>query len=211
MTIVDNRDDKPDDFNFHITNFPFLSNTIPSSPAYGFFISQLIRYASVCSSYDCFILRVVRLSNKRLGQGYVKERLRSYPRKFNGWYGDLIKQYEAPYPECYTTFWMMTIYSDALHWSGITPFVDPVTDLDLISEFDCFTSLREVSIEHFQGVRLGNRGRLLRTPGSVPFWELQVFLCWYQSLLNLSSFRIFDRKEEIWLSPMTNAHKHTET
>ena len=36
--------DKRDDFNFHITNFPFLSSNIPSSPAYGVFISQLIQY-----------------------------------------------------------------------------------------------------------------------------------------------------------------------
>ena len=39
--------DKRDDFNFHITNFPFLSSNIPSSPAYGVFISQLTRYARV--------------------------------------------------------------------------------------------------------------------------------------------------------------------
>ena len=49
---------------------------------------------------------------------------------------DLIKQYKAPSPECYTTFWMMTIYSAILHWSGITPIFDPITDLDLITEFD---------------------------------------------------------------------------
>ena len=42
--------DKRDDFNFHITNFPFLSSNIPSSPAYGVFISQLIRYTRACSS-----------------------------------------------------------------------------------------------------------------------------------------------------------------
>ena len=42
----------------------------------------------------------------------------------------------SPSPECYTTFWMMTIYSDTLHWSGITPIFDPVTDLDLITKFD---------------------------------------------------------------------------
>ena len=87
--------DKRDDFNFHITNFPFLSSNIPSSPAYGVFISQLIRYARACSSYECFILRAVRLSNKLLGQGYVKERLRSSLRKLYGRYGDLIKQYEV--------------------------------------------------------------------------------------------------------------------
>ena len=87
---------KRDDFNFHITNFPFLSSNIPSSPAYGVFISQLIRYARACSSYECFILRAMRLSNKLLGQGYVKERLKSSLRKFYGRYGDLTKQYEVP-------------------------------------------------------------------------------------------------------------------
>ena len=35
--------DKRDDFNFHITNFPFLSSIIQSSPAYSVFISQLIQ------------------------------------------------------------------------------------------------------------------------------------------------------------------------
>ena len=88
--------DKRDDFNFHITNFPFLSSNIPSSPAYGVFISQLIRYARAWSSYECFILRAMRLSNKLLGQGYVKERLKSSLRKFYGRYGDLTKQYEVP-------------------------------------------------------------------------------------------------------------------
>ena len=90
-SLYDNRDA----FNFHITNFPFLSSNIPFLPAYGGFISQLIRYARACSSYDCYILRAVRLSNKLLWQGYL--------RKIYGRYGDLIKQYEAPSPESYTT------------------------------------------------------------------------------------------------------------
>ena len=85
--------DKRDDFNFHITNFPFLSSNIPSSPAYGVFISQLIRYARACSSYECFILRTRRLSSKLLKQGYLVERLKSSFRKFYGRYGDLIEQY----------------------------------------------------------------------------------------------------------------------
>ena len=105
-----------DDFNFHITNFPFLSSNVPSSSAYGVFISQLIRYARACSSYECLIMRAMQLSNKLFKQGYVKERLKSSPRKFYGRYGDLTKEYEAPSPECYTTFWMMTTYSVPLHW-----------------------------------------------------------------------------------------------
>ena len=61
--------DKRDDFNFHITNFPFLNSNIPSSPPpYCVFISQLIRYARACSSYECFILRAIRLCNKLLGR-----------------------------------------------------------------------------------------------------------------------------------------------
>ena len=88
--------DKRDDFNFYITNFLFMSSNIPSSPAYGVFISQLIRYARACSSYECFILRAMRLSNKLLGKGYVKERLKSSLRKFYGRYGDLTKQYGVP-------------------------------------------------------------------------------------------------------------------
>ena len=63
--------DKRDDFNFHIINFPFLSSNIPSSQVFSVFISQLIRYARACSSYECFILRAARLSSKLLGQGYV--------------------------------------------------------------------------------------------------------------------------------------------
>ena len=87
---------KRDDFNFHISNFPFLSSNIPSSPSYGVFISQFIRHTRASSSYECFILMAMRLSNKLLGQGYVKERLRSSLRKFYGRYWDLIKQYEVP-------------------------------------------------------------------------------------------------------------------
>ena len=38
-----------------------------------------------------------------------------------------------------------------------------------------------------------NRGRLLlRTPGPVTVWDLRVFKCWDQSLLNLSSFQTFE-------------------
>ena len=60
----------------------------------------------------------------------------------------------------------------------VTPSIDrtlhqflTITDLDLITEFDFFTLLYKVSIEHMQQVRHANRGRLLlRTPDPVPFW-----------------------------------------
>ena len=49
-----------------------------------------------CCKLRMFFNRYVRLSNKLLGQGYVKERLKLSLRKFYGRYGDLTKQYEVP-------------------------------------------------------------------------------------------------------------------
>ena len=46
--------DKRDDFNFSIVNFSYLCSNIPSLPAYGVYISQLIRYARACSTYEQF-------------------------------------------------------------------------------------------------------------------------------------------------------------
>ena len=74
--------DKRDDTNFHITNFPFMP--------------QRIRYTRACSSYECFILRAVRISNKLIGQGYVIERLDPSVRKVYCRYGELVKQYAVP-------------------------------------------------------------------------------------------------------------------
>ena len=39
--------DKRDDFD--IVNFPFLDGDVPRRPSYGVYISQLIRFARVCS------------------------------------------------------------------------------------------------------------------------------------------------------------------
>ena len=46
--------DKRDDFNFEIVNFPFLDGDVSRSPSYGVYISQLIRFARVCSYVDDF-------------------------------------------------------------------------------------------------------------------------------------------------------------
>ena len=39
---------KRDDLNFPIVNFPFMCSNIPAAPAYGVYISQMIRYARAC-------------------------------------------------------------------------------------------------------------------------------------------------------------------
>ena len=43
-----------DDFDFDIVNFPFLDGDVPRRPSYGVYISQLIRFARVCSHVDDF-------------------------------------------------------------------------------------------------------------------------------------------------------------
>ena len=120
--------DKRDDFNFHITNFPFLSSNIPSSPACGVFISQLIRYSRACSSYECFILRARRLSSKLLKQGYLAERLKSSFRKFYGGYGDLIQLLNFEHPSvllfCHSTIWSIPLTNvkwQSDPWPTVTP------------------------------------------------------------------------------------------
>ena len=108
-------------FNFHITKFPFLSSNIQTSPAYGVFIPQLIRYARACSSYGCFILRATRLSNKLLEQGYVKERLKSSFRKFYDRYGDLQTIWSFPLTNVkwHSVTWPYTMTSP--YWSHFVP------------------------------------------------------------------------------------------
>ena len=53
--IITKLHDKRDAFGFHIVNFPFMSNNIPSAPAYGVYAYQLIRYAHCCSNYSDFL------------------------------------------------------------------------------------------------------------------------------------------------------------
>ena len=62
--------DKRDDFNFKIINSPNMCSNIPASPAYGVYISQLIRYARAGSNYSDFLKRHLHLRNRLLDQGY---------------------------------------------------------------------------------------------------------------------------------------------
>lgn len=91
--------DKRDDFNFPIVNFPFLSSNIPASPAYGVFVSQLIRYSRASSKYLDFVERGVLLSQKLLGQGYEFIKLKSSLKKFYGRHHKLIDHYDKSVSE----------------------------------------------------------------------------------------------------------------
>ena len=60
--------DKQDDFNFEILNFPIFDGDVPRSPSYGVYISQLIRFARVCSNVDDFNNRNLSLTAKLLNK-----------------------------------------------------------------------------------------------------------------------------------------------
>ena len=130
---------------FRITNFPFLSSNIPGLPAYGVFISQLKRYARTCSSYECFILRVTRLSNKLREHGYVKERLKSSLKKIYGRYRDLIKQYKVPHSRMLNDI-SLTKYNEN------PPSIRLYTNPWHLYRTRPFTDLWEVSVEHLRRV-----------------------------------------------------------
>ena len=65
----------PNDLNVEIVNFPFLDG-FSSPPSYGAYISQLIRFARVCSYVDDINNRNKFLTPKLLKQGYRYHNLR---------------------------------------------------------------------------------------------------------------------------------------
>ena len=85
--------DKRGDFNFEIVNFPFLDGDVPRSPSYGVYISQLIRFARVCSNVDDFNNRNLFLTAKLLKQGYRYHKIRKAFSKFYYRHSELIVKY----------------------------------------------------------------------------------------------------------------------
>ena len=60
--------DKRYGFSFKIVNFPHLDSNIPCKPAYGVYISQLVRIGRICDSYNNFTTRLVK-------QGFLYNKL----------------------------------------------------------------------------------------------------------------------------------------
>ena len=79
----------------NLSNFPNICSNIPASPAYGVYISQLIRYARASSNYSDFLKRHLHLRNRLLDQGYKKIRLIRSLKKFIFRYQDLVEIYSV--------------------------------------------------------------------------------------------------------------------
>ena len=76
--------DKRDDFTFWSVNFPHMDSNIPANPAYGVFISQLVRYARICTSKVDFMNRLRGLSLRLRQQGFLTNLLqRTFTKFFN--------------------------------------------------------------------------------------------------------------------------------
>ena len=62
--------DKLNTYYFPIVNFPFICSNIPAAPAFGVYISQMIRYSRACGSYQDFVDRRLLLTRKLLRKCY---------------------------------------------------------------------------------------------------------------------------------------------
>ena len=81
--------DKHDDFDFEIVNFPFLDG-VPRSTSYGVYISQRIRFARASSHVANFNTHNKFLTQKLIKQGY--------------WYHKLCKTFSKFYRRYYNLF-----------------------------------------------------------------------------------------------------------
>ena len=62
--------DKQDSFQFDVINFSHLSSNIPAKPAYGVYISQLVRTGRICGTFLQFKDRHYKLTKKLIKQGF---------------------------------------------------------------------------------------------------------------------------------------------
>ena len=87
--------DKRDDSDFDIVNFPFLDGDVPRRSSNGVYISQIIRFARVCSHVDDFNTRNKCVTAKLLKQGYRYHKLRKAFSKFYRRHYELISKFNV--------------------------------------------------------------------------------------------------------------------
>ena len=85
--------DKQDDFYFEIVNYSFLDGDVPRSPPFGVYVSQLIRFARVCSNVDDFNNRNLFLTVKLLKQSYRYHKIRKAFSKVYHRHSELMVKY----------------------------------------------------------------------------------------------------------------------
>ena len=87
--------DKRDDFTFRIVNFSHKDSNIPANPTYGVCISQLVRYARICTSKVDLMNRVRGFSLRLRQQGFLTNLLQRTFTKFFNRHGLIVLKYGA--------------------------------------------------------------------------------------------------------------------
>jgi hypothetical protein len=103
--------------------FPFICSNIPAVPAYGVYISQLIRYSRACGSYQDFLDRGLLLTRKLLNQWFLLVKLKSSLRKFYGRHHDLVDRYGISVSQMTRSFphsWLITGFAIRITRRGAT-------------------------------------------------------------------------------------------
>ena len=83
-------------------NFPFLDGDVPRSPSYGVYISQLIRFARVCSNVDDFNNRNLFLTAELLKQGYRYHKILKAFSKFYHRHSKIVGECDQEIPQSQT-------------------------------------------------------------------------------------------------------------
>ena len=81
--------DKRNDYDFEVINYPFLDGNIPKNQSYSVFISQLVRFARVNSSFNGFIGDCKNLVSKLSRQHFNPAALRKRFDVFSNKYFDI--------------------------------------------------------------------------------------------------------------------------
>jgi len=74
-------------------NFPFIGSNNSAAPAYGVYISQLIRYSRAFVSYQDSLDRRLLLTMKLLSKGFLLVKLKSSLQKICGLNYDMVARY----------------------------------------------------------------------------------------------------------------------
>ena len=85
--------DKRDNFNFNIVHITYLSSNIPSGPAYGVYISQVVRIGRICNNCTQFMWRHYKLTQRLIHQGVRYSTLCIVFRKFVRKYTQVLEKY----------------------------------------------------------------------------------------------------------------------
>ena len=87
--------DKRDSFNFHIVNFPHMDGNIPSGPAYGVYVSQLVRIGRICDSCNSFFTRHHHLTCRLVKQGFLYDKLVTSFKGFCSKYPEIFSKFKV--------------------------------------------------------------------------------------------------------------------